>query len=65
MEMGGRTRPPGGEDPMFKSILIPTDGSELSQRAVRSAVELAKLHQARLTGMSHQRTVGPCMGLSS
>ncbi len=36
---------------MFKNILIPTDGSELSQRAVRVAVDLAKLHQARLTGI--------------
>ena len=36
---------------MFKSILIPTDGSELSQRAVRSAVELARVHQSRLTGI--------------
>ncbi|HXF67187.1 MAG TPA: universal stress protein [Burkholderiales bacterium] len=36
---------------MFKHILIPTDGSELSQRAVRAAVELAKIHQARLTGI--------------
>jgi len=36
---------------MFKNILIPTDGSELSQRAVRSGVELAKLHQARITGI--------------
>jgi nucleotide-binding universal stress UspA family protein len=36
---------------MFKHILIPTDGSELSQRAVRVAVELAKTHQARLTGI--------------
>jgi nucleotide-binding universal stress UspA family protein len=36
---------------MFKSILIPTDGSELSQRAVRMAVELAKIHQARVTGI--------------
>jgi len=36
---------------MFKNILIPTDGSELSQRAVRMAVSLAKLHQARLTGI--------------
>jgi len=39
------------EAPMFKNILIPTDGSELSQRAVRTAVELAKLHQARITGI--------------
>ena len=30
---------------MFKNILIPTDGSEQSQRAVRRGVELAKLHQ--------------------
>lgn len=36
---------------MFKNILIPTDGSEQSQRAVRSGVELAKLHQARVTGI--------------
>jgi len=36
---------------MFKNILIPTDGSELSQRAVRAAVELASLHRARLTGV--------------
>ena len=27
---------------MFKNILIPTDGSEQSQRAVRTGVELAK-----------------------
>ena len=39
------------EAPMFKNILIPTDGSELSQRAVRMAVELAKLHQARITAI--------------
>jgi nucleotide-binding universal stress UspA family protein len=36
---------------MFKNILIPTDGSELSQRAVHTAVSLAKLHGARLTGI--------------
>jgi nucleotide-binding universal stress UspA family protein len=36
---------------MFKNILIPTDGSELSQRAVHTAVDLAKLHHARLTGI--------------
>lgn len=36
---------------MFKHILIPTDGSEQSQRAVRTGVELAKLHQARVTGI--------------
>jgi nucleotide-binding universal stress UspA family protein len=36
---------------MFKNILIPTDGSEQSQRAVRTGVDLAKLHQARVTGI--------------
>ena len=36
---------------MFKSILIPTDGSDLSQRAVTIAMELAKVHQARVTAI--------------
>ena len=36
---------------MFKSILVPTDGSELSQRAVKIAMELATLHQARVTAI--------------
>lgn len=36
---------------MFKHILIPTDGSELSQRAIRTGVELAKFHSARVTGV--------------
>jgi nucleotide-binding universal stress UspA family protein len=36
---------------MFKNILVPTDGSEQSQSAVRSAVELAKVHGAKLTGI--------------
>ena len=36
---------------MFKNILIPTDGSELSQRAVHKAIDLARLHQARITGI--------------
>ena len=36
---------------MFKNILIPTDGSELSQRAVNIGVELAKLHQAGITAI--------------
>jgi nucleotide-binding universal stress UspA family protein len=39
------------EAAMFKNILIPTDGSELSQRAVRKAIDLARLHQARLVGV--------------
>ena len=36
---------------MFKNILIPTDGSEQSQRAIRTGVELAKLHGGRVTGV--------------
>ena len=36
---------------MFKNILIPTDGSEQSQRAVRAGVDLAKLHGGRVTGI--------------
>ena len=36
---------------MFTNILVPTDGSDSSQHAVRMAVQLAKTHQARITGM--------------
>jgi len=36
---------------MFTNILIPTDGSDSSQHAVRTAVELAKVHGARVTGI--------------
>ena len=36
---------------MFKNILIPTDGSERSQSAMQVGIELAKLHQARITGV--------------
>src|SRR5262245_13806108 len=34
---------------MYKHILVPTDGSELSQRAVRQAVSLAKALRAKIT----------------
>jgi nucleotide-binding universal stress UspA family protein len=36
---------------MFKNILVPTDGSEQSQRAVHTGVDLAKVHGARVTGV--------------
>ena len=36
---------------MFKHILIPTDGSELSQKAIHTGIELAKCHGARVTGV--------------
>src|SRR3990167_5640983 len=39
------------EGSMFKHVLIPTDGSELSQKAIRIGVELAKFHGARVTGV--------------
>ena len=36
---------------MYKHILVPTDGSELSVRAITHAVTLAKATGARLTGL--------------
>ena len=35
---------------MFKHILIPTDGSELSSGAIRGGIELAKTINAKVTG---------------
>jgi nucleotide-binding universal stress UspA family protein len=35
---------------MFKHILVPTDGSEFSRKAIRRAVQLAKEQKARVTG---------------
>ena len=35
---------------MYKHILVPTDGSNLSARAVREAVAFAKTARARITG---------------
>ena len=36
---------------MFKNILMPTDGSEHSERAIARGVELAKLCGAKVTGI--------------
>ena len=36
---------------MFRNILVPTDGSALSLRAVRQAVQFAKEQKARVTGL--------------
>ena len=36
---------------MFKNILVPTDGSKLSQKAVKEALELAKQTGAKLTAL--------------
>jgi nucleotide-binding universal stress UspA family protein len=35
---------------VFKSILVPTDGSPMSRRAIRRAVRLAREQKARVTG---------------
>lgn len=35
---------------MFKNILVPTDGSALSRKAIKRAVQLAKEQNGRVTG---------------
>ena len=37
---------------MYKSILVPTDGSEFCVRAIEHAVKLAKLSQAKVIGVT-------------
>jgi nucleotide-binding universal stress UspA family protein len=37
---------------MYKHILIPTEGSEMSARAVAHGIELAKRLNARVTGIA-------------
>jgi nucleotide-binding universal stress UspA family protein len=37
---------------MFKRILVPTDGSDITQHAVDTAIELAKVHGAELLTLS-------------
>ena len=36
---------------MYKHILIPTDGSKLSSRAIQHALAIAKLDGSRVTGL--------------
>jgi nucleotide-binding universal stress UspA family protein len=36
---------------MFKHILLPTDGSRLSEIAIFNGIELARQHGARITGL--------------
>ena len=36
---------------MFKNILVPTDGSELSRKAIKQAVQFAREQNARVTGL--------------
>ena len=37
---------------MYKSILVPTDGTEFCQRAIKQAVSLAKLTGAKIMGVT-------------
>ena len=37
---------------MFKHLLVPTDGSELAEAAIRNGVRFAKESDARITGVS-------------
>jgi nucleotide-binding universal stress UspA family protein len=37
---------------MYKNILVPTDGSDFSQRAIAHAIELAKFHKAKITAIT-------------
>ena len=51
---------------MYKHILIPTDGSDLSNKATRDAIALAKTINAKVTGMTvtipfHVFTTDPAM----
>jgi nucleotide-binding universal stress UspA family protein len=51
---------------MYKHILIPTDGSELSNKAIRQGIALAKAVSAKVTGITvtipfHVFTVDPEM----
>ncbi len=36
---------------MFKNILLPTDGSELSRKAIKKGILLAKEHNAKVIGL--------------
>lgn len=37
---------------MYKNILVPTDGTDFSETAFKHAIELAKVHGARITGIT-------------
>jgi len=37
---------------MYKHILIPTDGSQLSEKAIEAGIEFARFVQARVTGFT-------------
>lgn len=47
---------------MFKHILMPTDGSAHSERAVERGIELAKLCGAKITGIHVMQDISMVMG---
>jgi nucleotide-binding universal stress UspA family protein len=47
---------------MFRNILIPTDGSSLSRKAIRSAVQLAREQKARVTALYVAPPYNPRVG---
>lgn len=49
---------------MYKVILLPTDGSEFCERAIRHGVELAKLVQAKVVGITVTLPLHTAMPLS-
>lgn len=50
MQFRSITGPPIPEETMFKKILVPTDNSPLSRKAVRAAMAFARAHKARVIG---------------
>ena len=45
---------------MYKHILIPTDGSALSEEAIRQGVAFAKAINATVTAVTVSRLSTPC-----
>lgn len=37
---------------MFKAVLVPTDGSDESGKAIEAAIDVAKIHDAKVIGLS-------------
>lgn len=61
-EAAGKIRPMMRTAPVYRHILVATDGSELSERAIRQAVALAQALQAKVTALhiiKPWRTVAP------
>ena len=55
---------------MYKHILVPTDGSELSERAANYGIDLAKAANAKVTGITvsppfHAVAFDPGMGVDA